>query len=54
MDMVGRLNDSSKAITGVRYLPAWNGNNIWENSPLKIKIDSWQRGLSDHTSFYRK
>ncbi len=67
MDMVGRLNDSSKVVTigGFGTSPAWNeviNNNEYfkkqnkKNSvaPIVIKIDSSGTGPSDHTSFYRK
>ena len=57
LDMVGRLNDSSKTIIigGYGTSPQW-GNIIKTNkkSPLKISIDSSGTGPSDHTSFYRK
>lgn len=67
MDMVGRLNDSSKTITigGYGTSPAWatvigkeyfktpNGNK--KTAPdLTIRFDSSGTGPSDHTSFYRK
>jgi aminopeptidase YwaD len=67
MDMVGRLNDSSKALTigGYGTSPAWSGviqQNYFASaadqkkmSPsLVIKLDSSGTGPSDHTSFYRK
>ncbi|OSZ81350.1 hypothetical protein CAP36_08975 [Chitinophagaceae bacterium IBVUCB2] len=61
MDMVGRLNDSSKTVTvgGYGTSPSWSeffiadglkGNRI----PINVKIDSSGTGPSDHTSFYRK
>jgi len=57
LDMVGRLNDSSKTIIigGYGTSPQW-GSIIKTNkkSPLKISIDSSGTGPSDHTSFYRK
>jgi aminopeptidase YwaD len=55
MDMVGRLNDSSKAITvgGYGTSPAWS-ELVNSNKLLTIKIDSSGSGPSDHTSFYRK
>jgi aminopeptidase YwaD len=55
MDMVGRLNDSSKAITvgGYGTSPAWS-ELVTSNKLLTIKIDSSGSGPSDHTSFYRK
>ena len=56
MDMVGRLNDSSKIITigGIGTSPSW-GKLLSEKKPtFSIKIDSSGTGPSDHTSFYRK
>jgi hypothetical protein len=56
MDMVGRLNDSSLAITigGYGTSPEW-GKIIRSNEKaLRIKTDSAGSGPSDHTSFYRK
>ena len=58
MDMVGRLNDSTKtlAVGGYGTSPQWatviktNDKKI----PFTIKIDSSGAGPSDHTSFYRK
>lgn len=57
MDMVGRLNDSSKTVTigGYGTSPIWSeviNNN--QSAPLSVKIDSSGTGPSDHTSFYRK
>ena len=57
MDMVGRLNDSTKTITvgGFGTSPTWS--KIIINDPkaaFSIKIDSSGTGPSDHTSFYRK
>jgi aminopeptidase YwaD len=58
MDMVGRLNDSTKVLTvgGYGTSPEWssliNINN--KKSSFVIKIDSSGTGPSDHTSFYRK
>ena len=57
MDMVGRMNDSSKAITvgGYGTSPSWKP--IFEgikNKSFSIKFDSSGSGPSDHTSFYRK
>lgn len=67
MDMVGRLNDSSKTLTigGYGTSPAWAtviDRNYYVSSSaakktgpsLVIKIDSSGTGPSDHTSFYRK
>ncbi len=57
MDMVGRLNDSSKTITvgGYGTSPSWSGllSGIKKTS-FNIRIDSSGTGPSDHTSFYRK
>ncbi|MFC0776336.1 M20/M25/M40 family metallo-hydrolase [Terrimonas alba] len=58
MDMVGRLNDSTKtlAVGGFGTSPTWslviNAND--KKLPFAIKIDSSGAGPSDHTSFYRK
>lgn len=59
MDMVGRLNDSSKTVTvgGYGTSPFWGEaltrlNN--KKQPLTLKFDSSGTGPSDHTSFYRK
>lgn len=67
MDMVGRLNDSSKTLTigGFGTSPTWSSviqkdyfdspNDDKKTAPsLVIKIDSSGTGPSDHTSFYRK
>jgi hypothetical protein len=57
MDMVGRLNDSSRVITlgGIGTSPQW-GDKIAsvKNSYLNFRYDSSGTGPSDHTSFYRK
>jgi len=65
MDMVGRLNDSSKVLTigGYGTSPAW-ASVIQPSTPviekktgipqLVVRIDSSGTGPSDHTSFYRK
>jgi hypothetical protein len=62
MDMVGRLNDSTRAVTigGLRYI-AHMGEIFLvkgvtqKNKPAFVfKIDSSGTGPSDHTSFYRK
>jgi Zn-dependent M28 family amino/carboxypeptidase len=63
MDMVGRLNDSSKTITvgGYGTSPVWG--SIYNTTSKKAKLyseglafrfDSSGTGPSDHTSFYRK
>ena len=55
-DMVGRLNDSTHAITigGFGTSPSW-GNLLPEKTKaLYVKFDSSGIGPSDHTSFYLK
>lgn len=58
MDMIGRLNDSSKVLTVGGYgTSPWWGSLFQEQSPKKyftVKFDSSGTGPSDHTSFYRK
>jgi len=57
MDMIGRLNDSTKSITLGGYGTSDDWSNIISStisSSLKFKIDSSGTGPSDHTSFYRK
>jgi len=58
MDMVGRLNDSTKALTigGYGTSPQWSSviNPKDKKIPFVIKLDSSGAGPSDHTSFYRK
>ena len=57
MDMVGRLNDSSKTITlgGYGTSPAWKSMiDGVEEKGFNIRYDSSGTGPSDHTSFYRK
>lgn len=57
MDMVGRLNDSSKTITigGYGTSPSWSTLLASVKNPgFSIKFDSSGTGPSDHTSFYRK
>lgn len=63
MDMVGRLNDSSRVLTvgGVGTSPAWGkvypapqNDGRMEKKYFNIKYDSSGTGPSDHTSFYRK
>jgi hypothetical protein len=57
MDMIGRLNDSTKKIMvyGVGTSPVW-GNMVQTLKPasLAIGIDSSGTGPTDHTSFYLK
>ncbi len=54
MDMVGRLNDSTHALTlgGVGTSPAWAQFLATPNKQFKIVVDSSGIGPSDHTSFY--
>ena len=62
MDMIGRLNDSSKTITvgGYGTSPAWGewysvrGKKKMFTGDLALRFDSSGTGPSDHTSFYRK
>jgi aminopeptidase YwaD len=59
MDMVGRLNDSSHALTigGYGTSPVWgelfNDNKNSEQKYFKLIYDSSGTGPSDHTSFYK-
>ncbi|NML20047.1 M28 family peptidase [Pseudoflavitalea sp. G-6-1-2] len=58
MDMVGRLNDSSKVLTvgGYGTSPVWGelfSGFTSKTTPLTFKFDSSGTGPSDHTSFYR-
>lgn len=54
MDMVGRLNDSTHALTlgGVGTSPTWASVVEMGGSDFRINIDSAGIGPSDHTSFY--
>ncbi|MDP4263723.1 MAG: M28 family peptidase [Bacteroidota bacterium] len=58
MDMVGRLNDSTKVLSvgGFGTSPQWAEviNTQEKRLPFVIKIDSSGTGPSDHTSFYLK
>ena len=57
MDMVGRLNDSARALTvgGFGTSPVWNTLVFADKkSGFNIRIDSSGVGPSDHTSFYLK
>ncbi len=57
MDMVGRMNDSSKIITvgGFGTSPVWKDRlDLAKSDAFSIRIDSSGSGPSDHTSFYRK
>lgn len=57
MDMVGRMNDSTKTITvgGYGTSSSWDSmlSSVTDKG-FSIKIDSSGSGPSDHTSFYRK
>ncbi len=56
MDMLGRLNDSTHALT----IGGYGTSNVWNtiiqnpDNYFRIKTDSSGSGPSDHTSFYRK
>lgn len=54
MDMVGRLNDSTHALTlgGVGTSPSWVNAVSMAGSDFKLVLDSAGVGPSDHTSFY--
>lgn len=54
MDMVGRLNDSTHALTvgGIGTSPVWGKMIDKKNEQFKIVYDSSGIGPSDHTSFY--
>ena len=57
MDMVGRMNDSTKTITvgGYGTSPSWQSMvAAVKKKSFTIKFDSSGTGPSDHTSFYRK
>jgi aminopeptidase YwaD len=59
MDMIGRLNDSSKTLTvgGYGTSPVWGtafSSKTLKRFPLTLRFDSSGTGPSDHTSFYRK
>lgn len=58
MDMVGRLNDSSKLLTvgGFGTSPQWATviKKDDKKLPFVVRTDSSGSGPSDHTSFYRK
>ena len=61
MDMVGRLNDSTRTLTvgGYGTSPAWAEYYLalalqGKRQELQFKKDSSGTGPSDHTSFYRK
>jgi hypothetical protein len=54
MDMIGRLNDSTHALTigGVGTSPAWAAYTKPSPKKFKVALDSSGVGPSDHTSFY--
>jgi aminopeptidase YwaD len=54
MDMVGRLNDSTHALTlgGIGTSPVWDDVIKIAGDGFKIIVDSSGVGPSDHTSFY--
>jgi len=56
MDMIGRLNDSTKKVIiyGVGTAPEWVPIIDWIKSDFSIKKDSAGIGPSDQTSFYLK
>lgn len=56
MDMIGRLNDSTHALTvgGVGTSPVWGELLSKGNKEFKIHLDSSGVGPSDHTSFYHQ
>ena len=56
IDMIGRLNDSTKTllIGGYGTSPAWGNILSEKEKSFSIKFDSSGVGASDHTSFYRK
>ena len=58
LDMVGRLNDSTKTVTigGYGTSPLWSQvfSSTQNQKNLKFRFDSSGTGPSDHTSFYRK
>jgi len=57
MDMVGRMNDSTKTITigGYGTSPSWKAKiDGVKKKTFNIRFDSSGTGPSDHTSFYRK
>ena len=57
MDMVGRMNDTTKTITvgGYGTSPSWKPMmDAVKKKDFSIKVDSSGTGPSDHTSFYRK
>ncbi|MEI8279373.1 MAG: M28 family peptidase [Bacteroidota bacterium] len=55
MDMVGRLNDSTHALTlgGIGSSPVWAELLKTPNPYFKVNLDSAGIGPSDHSSFYQ-
>ncbi len=55
MDMIGRLNDSTHALTigGVGTSPRWGEFVKAAKKDFKVALDSSGIGPSDHTSFYQ-
>ena len=56
MDMVGRLNEGTHALTvgGIGTSPAWGKAVDLKTPDFKIVVDSSGVGPSDHSSFYHK
>lgn len=56
MDMIGRVNDSTRGLTigGFGTSPVWSNIISTNDEYFKVKIDSSGTGPSDHTSFYNK
>jgi Iap family predicted aminopeptidase len=56
MDMIGRLNDSTHALTlgGVGTSPAWGSLPALAAKEFKLNLDSSGVGPSDHSSFYNQ
>lgn len=56
MDMLGRLNDSTRLLTvgGYGTSPSWSSLLADPGDFLLLRFDSSGTGPSDHTSFYRK
>jgi hypothetical protein len=58
MDMIGRLNDSTRALTigGYGTSPEWSSliSSSVDKKTFSLKLDSSGTGPSDHTSFYLK
>jgi aminopeptidase YwaD len=53
MDMIGRLEDSALAISGVGTSPFWK-DAVVDACGLKVKTSESGTGPSDHTSFYNR